>query len=144
MRVIWVSILLAFVMGQPNTTREYLEKVEWDGDFRLEEAIYNLTDWDDICFSFDMQIYYNESMPLAVSEKCVYKVENKEEICAKIAQVGKGLDKIYFVIDRRVEDESSEKRRIKEMLVTEKECAYEDERYYVVEVYREEIEGMLL
>lgn len=92
-------------------------------DYRLEEAIYNISDYDDMCFSFDMGIGYDDSMPLAIAEKCVYQVFDFQEI-----------DAIFFIVDYQVEDETGNQNEMKKVLLGTKEHIYENERYCILKL----------
>ena len=82
-------------------------------DYRLEEAIYNISDYDDMCFSFDMGIGYDDSMPLAIAEKCVYQVFDFQEIDEYISNVDGEIDAIFFIVDYQVEDETGNQNEMK-------------------------------
>lgn len=130
-RIILMVMLIGYVMKSPMSTTEYLERMEWQDDYNMEEAINNLTDYDDVCFSFDIKVQHNESMHLAVSEKCIYKVENIDEMYERIGKLMVRLDEIYFVIDKWVEEEPEENRVFEETLISRQKPIYEDERYYI-------------
>ena len=98
-------------------------------DYRLEEAIYNISDYDDMCFSFDMGIGYDDSMPLAIAEKCVYQVFDFQEIDEYISNVDGEIDAIFFIVDYQVEDETGNQNEMKKVLLGTKEHIYENERY---------------
>lgn len=132
MRTIFVIMLLGYVMKMPFATEEYLEKNEWKENYEMEEALSNIADYDDVCFSFDTQILYDDSMRLAISEKCIYQINDVVEIEEKISKINGKVDKIYFIIDKLAEDSNLKHEYFKTKIMKTKECIYEDGKYCVV------------
>ena len=136
LRVLIMMMLIGYVMKMPMATQEFLEKSSVKVNYEMEKRLNEITDYDDMCFSYDMQIYHNESTELSLSEKCVYKVKDSEELYSSISQVV-GVDKIYFIIDKWIEDEPENNKQFEEMLLDREEPIYEDDRYYIVNLQKE-------
>lgn len=132
MRFFFILMFLGYVMEQPFATQNFLEIKNWKGNYGMEEAIYNITDFNDLCFSFDVQIGDNESAALAIAEKCVHRVSNIEEIEDYISKVNGEIDSIFFVIDYQAEGKNESQNEVEMMLLESKEHIYEDERYCIV------------
>lgn len=127
-------LCIVFITGVPFSSKEYKDKHEIEVyDYHLAEILKNNTKYKHVCFSFSYFIPTNPPHELSVSQKRIYKINNKNELNTMFPNLNQQAVKL-FIIDKKTSELTDEQITVQNELRNSNKVFFEDERFCFLEL----------
>ena len=125
-------LLVFFAVGLPVSTKNYSTQRLEAVDYSFESMIAEQTDYNDVVFSYSLEIPINPPQSLAISRKRIYKIDDLEEMSLKMNGLVSDA-KSLLVVDKKAGSDVKLKKQI-ECLHKNGKKRFEDDSYLLLEV----------
>ncbi len=127
-------ITMILLLGMPFSIYSVYDFCYEEESYPLEEILYEVTDYEHVCFSFSYEIPVNPPQALSVSEKRVYKVDSLDEVESYFPNLNSAAKKL-LIIDKNNKEINPKQLAVQEKLMERNKKLYEDDDYCILKLY---------
>ena len=126
-----VLFITMIIMNFPHNISDLLSYYHEDRTYTLENILYDISEYEDVYFSFTYDIPLNPPQQLAVSEKQVHQISSLEEIRQLFPDMPENARK-QLVIDKLLADKDAGIAEQEKELSDRCKVVYEDDIYCII------------